>query len=132
MDELGAGVQRAPAERSTRHEEDDRDSRSRFRAELFDTGRRGSLWSGCTGISRELTSPPTSARIPPRADDRARALAQTLSISVPAAAVLTRRGHAEGAERFLDPKLAHLTPPTSMIDRAEAVDRIARAVRTTE
>jgi single-stranded-DNA-specific exonuclease len=64
----------------------------------------------------------------------ARALAAKLSISVTAAAVLTRRGHIEPdrAQRFLEPRLAELTSPTSMRDRNVAVDRIARAVRARE
>lgn len=72
--------------------------------------------------------------LPPRADGDARALASQLSISVTAAVVLVRRGHVdkERIERFFDPRLAHLTPPASMRDRAEAVDRIARAVKTSE
>ena len=72
--------------------------------------------------------------LPPRADAGAHSLAASLKITVTAAAVLARRGHTDAAraQRFLDPKLADLTPPASMVDRAAAVDRIARAVRNNE
>jgi single-stranded-DNA-specific exonuclease len=48
--------------------------------------------------------------------------------------LLLRRGHADmdQARRFLEPKLAHLTPPHEMADRALAADRLARAVRNRE
>lgn len=72
--------------------------------------------------------------LPPHADDAARSLAAQLSISATAAVVLVRRGHSkpERVARFLEPRLADLTPPASMRDRAEAVERIARAVRAKE
>ncbi len=49
-------------------------------------------------------------------------------------AVLRRRGlsEEEAIGRFFEPKLAHLTPPEAMKDRAEASERIARAVRARE
>src|SRR5207253_1838274 len=72
--------------------------------------------------------------LPPRAADAAHALAAQHSISVTAASVLVRRGHTEAGVvgRFLDPRLADLTPPGTMKDRAEAIDRIARAVKAKE
>jgi single-stranded-DNA-specific exonuclease len=39
---------------------------------------------------------------------------------------------ASDRQRFLEPRLAHLTPPETMKDRCEAVARIARAVRAKE
>ncbi|MEI7891668.1 MAG: single-stranded-DNA-specific exonuclease RecJ, partial [Myxococcales bacterium] len=64
----------------------------------------------------------------------ARTLASTLGLTVTAARVLVGRGQteSEAVRRFLDPRLADLTPPSSMKDRAEAVSRIARAVRAKE
>ncbi len=55
-------------------------------------------------------------------------------MSATTAAVLIRRGHVEtvAAGKFFEPKLAHLTPPEAMKDRAEASERIARAVRAKE
>ena len=41
-------------------------------------------------------------------------------------------GAGEATRRFLDPKLAHLTPPEAMIDRDASAERIARAVRAGE
>ncbi|HEY1697654.1 MAG TPA: single-stranded-DNA-specific exonuclease RecJ [Polyangiaceae bacterium] len=72
--------------------------------------------------------------LPPPAGDDALALARELSLTRTAGAVLAARGmlDAAGSRRFLDPKLAHLTPPDAMKDRVEAVDRIARAVRAKE
>ena len=62
------------------------------------------------------------------------ALARDLRISVTAATVLLGRGFSNPTDgaRFFDPKLKDLTPPASMRDRAEAVSRIARAVRAKE
>ncbi len=72
--------------------------------------------------------------LPSEASDEARDLARGLGITVTAASVLIRRGRVEpeGAARFFDPKLAHLTPPTLMKDRAEASARLVRAVRAKE
>src|ERR1019366_108226 len=73
-------------------------------------------------------------QLPPPAGDDAVALARELSLTRTAAAVLVARGlrDAEPTTRFLEPRLAHLTPPDSMKDRAEAVARLARAVRAKE
>lgn len=48
--------------------------------------------------------------------------------------LLLRRGHADvdRTRRFLDPKLAHLTAPDCMADRAAAAERLAFAVRRRE
>src|ERR1700727_1026265 len=73
-------------------------------------------------------------QLPPPAGDDAIALARELSLTRTAAAVLVARGHrdAEPTTRFLEPRLAHLTPPDAMRDRGEAVERLARAVRARE
>ncbi len=61
-------------------------------------------------------------------------LARTLGVTRTAAAVLGARGLFDAAQssRFLDPRLAHLTPPDAMKDRGEAVARLARAARAKE
>jgi len=48
--------------------------------------------------------------------------------------LLLRRGHGdvEQTRKFLDPRLAHLTPPHQMADRALAANRLAHAVRKQE
>ncbi len=73
-------------------------------------------------------------QLPPPAGDDAVDLARALGVTRTAGAVLVARGMLEAAEstRFLDPRLAHLTPPEAMKDRGEAVARIARAVRAKE
>jgi single-stranded-DNA-specific exonuclease len=72
--------------------------------------------------------------VPPRADEAVREFARSLSSSLTAAAVLHRRGYREpeAVARFLEPKLAHLTPPDGMLGRSEAASRIARAIRRGE
>jgi single-stranded-DNA-specific exonuclease len=72
--------------------------------------------------------------LPSGAGDLALALARELTLTPTAAAVLVARGihDAEQTTRFLDPRLAHLTPPETMMDRSAAVSRLARAVRTKE
>ena len=71
---------------------------------------------------------------PGEASDDAMALARELGLSITAADALHRadRRADESTRRFLEPKLAHLTPPDAMADRAAAADRIARAVRARE
>jgi single-stranded-DNA-specific exonuclease len=73
-------------------------------------------------------------RLPPRAGDNAAELGRALSLTRTAASVLVARGFcdAEQSTRFLDPRLAHLTPPDAMRDRGEAVARLSRAVRAKE
>jgi single-stranded-DNA-specific exonuclease len=72
--------------------------------------------------------------LPAVATDEALHLARTLGLTTTAASVLVARGIREPQDttRFLDPRLAHLTPPDAMLHRSEAVDRIARAVRARE
>src|SRR5580658_3066707 len=72
--------------------------------------------------------------LPSGAGEEALALARQLTLTRTAAAVLVARGlgDAEQTARFLDPRLAHLTPPETMLDRSEAVSRLARAVRAKE
>src|SRR5258708_18982752 len=73
-------------------------------------------------------------RMPPPASDEAIDLSRALALTRTAATALLARGIRDPVEsvRFLDPKLAHLTPPEAMRDRSEAVVRIARAVRAKE
>jgi len=66
--------------------------------------------------------------------EEARQFAKQLRISATLAEVLRSRGHVVVAdtERFLDPKLAHLTPPDLMADRALLAARLARAIEQKE
>lgn len=72
--------------------------------------------------------------LPPPAGDEAIALARALGVTRTAAVALLARGIAdvERGARFLDPKLAHLSAPDGMLDRAEAVARLAAATRSRE
>lgn len=71
---------------------------------------------------------------PSVAGPEARALSRVLGVSITLGDVLHRRGHveAESARRFLEPRLAELTPPHGMADRLLAAERIALAVRRGE
>lgn len=73
-------------------------------------------------------------RLPSPASASARQLAGALRVTTTFADLLERRGYRddEATKRFLDPKLAHLTPPHDMADRALAVDRICSAIRRRE
>src|SRR6516225_2059579 len=73
-------------------------------------------------------------RLPGPPSEEAIALARELGITRTAGTVLLARGvrDAKRGARFLEPKLAHLTPPEAMKDRGEAVARLARAVRAKE
>ena len=73
-------------------------------------------------------------RLPRPSGDGAAALARSMGLTRTAAAVLVARGldDAERGTRFLEPRLAHLTPPDAMRDRAPAVERLARAARAHE
>src|SRR5258708_37088673 len=73
-------------------------------------------------------------RMPPPASDEAIGLSRALALTRTAATALLARGFRDPVEsvRYLDPRLAHLTPPEGMKDRSEAVVRIARAVRAKE
>src|ERR1019366_6074216 len=70
-------------------------------------------------------------QFPQPAGDAALGLARALRVTRTAGAVLVARGlvDADESQRFLDPRLAHLTVPDAMKDRAEAVARIASALR---
>ncbi len=72
--------------------------------------------------------------LPSRSGPAAKTLARELKISATAAQILIRRGYtgADDATRFLEPKLARLTSPASMVDRDKAASRLARAVRVRE
>ncbi len=73
-------------------------------------------------------------KLPGPSTEDAIALARQLGVTRTAASVLLARGlhdPTEGAY-FLEPRLAHLTPPETMKDRDEAVGRVARAVRAKE
>jgi single-stranded-DNA-specific exonuclease len=72
--------------------------------------------------------------LPPPAGVDAVALANALGVTRTAAAVLLSRGYRDAAlgARFLEPKLAHLTSPDAMLDRGEAVARLAAATRSRE
>src|SRR5580704_7050779 len=72
--------------------------------------------------------------MPLPANDEASEVARALGLTRTTAAVLVARGLTDPAaiQRFLDPRLSQLTPPETMKDRAEAVVRIARAVRAKE
>jgi single-stranded-DNA-specific exonuclease len=72
--------------------------------------------------------------LPSPASDSARRLASALRITTTFADLLERRGFQDDdrTRTFLDPKLAQLTSPAAMADRAVAVDRISRAVRQGE
>lgn len=75
-----------------------------------------------------------SPRDPGEAAAEAIALARALGLSITVADVLHRAGHApdDATRAWLDPRLAHLTPPDAMADRALAADRLAHAVRAGE
>jgi single-stranded-DNA-specific exonuclease len=61
-------------------------------------------------------------------------LARSLGLSFTVAEVLVRAGYGpdERTNRFLDPKLAQLTPPDAMAGRDAAVDRLAHAIAERE
>lgn len=73
-------------------------------------------------------------QLPAPASSEARELARALGLSVTVADALSRRGYAddERTRRFLEPRLSHLSAPDAMLGRAEAAERIARAVRERE
>jgi single-stranded-DNA-specific exonuclease len=64
----------------------------------------------------------------------ARELGRALGLTNTVAEVLHRRGYKNDGRtrRFLDPRLADLTPPDGMVDRQVAAQRLARAVRQSE
>jgi single-stranded-DNA-specific exonuclease len=71
---------------------------------------------------------------PSHASPHARDLARSLGTSLTFADILDRRGFCDddSTRKFLDPKLSQLTSPQAMAGRAQAIDRIARAVRARE
>jgi len=71
---------------------------------------------------------------PGEASTEAIELARGLGLSITAADILHRGGFRddENARRFLEPRLAHLTPPDAMADRDVSAERIARAIRAGE
>jgi single-stranded-DNA-specific exonuclease len=71
---------------------------------------------------------------PGPAGEGALELARRAGLSFTVADALYRRGSRAGEplERWLEPRLAHLTPPHAMVDLEPAADRIARAVRAGE
>ncbi len=71
---------------------------------------------------------------PGPADDASLALAGELGATVTVAQWLGKRGFSAGSDldRWLDPKLAHLTSPESMADLPAAVERIASAIQRQE
>lgn len=72
--------------------------------------------------------------MPPPASAEASELARALGLTRTTAAVLVARGLRDplAVQSFLDPRLSQLTPPETMKDRSEAIERIARAVRAKE
>lgn len=83
-------------------------------------------------LMSELPSSHSEAFLSP--GEAARNLGRSLSLSSTVAEWLLRRGHgdSDATRRFLDPRLAHLTDPGAMADRAAAADRLAAAVRRRE
>jgi single-stranded-DNA-specific exonuclease len=75
-----------------------------------------------------------NAELPAPACAEAHALAQRLDCSVTLADALLKLGVGddERSQKWLDPRLAHLTPPDGMAGREAACDRLAHAVRTHE
>ncbi len=93
--------------------------------------------AGAGGPSRKV---PAADPIRPADPLAAGELGRAIGVSATIAQVLLHRGFADDrdgqqharARAFLDPRLAELTPPDAMRDRAEAADRLARAVRARE
>jgi single-stranded-DNA-specific exonuclease len=76
----------------------------------------------------------TTSLLPDPASAAARDWGRTLGVTTTVADWLLRQGHGdvERVRRFLDPRLAHLTPPDHMADRALAAERLADAIRKRE
>jgi single-stranded-DNA-specific exonuclease len=72
--------------------------------------------------------------LPPPPGEEAARLAGAFGLTATIAEWLRTRGHdgSEATRRFLDPKLAHLSDPEGMADRAAAADRLASAIRRGE
>ncbi len=83
----------------------------------------------------ELPSPcPPQPELPARGGADAQRLAETLKVSRTLGDWLLQRGHTDlgSTERFLNPRLAELSAPDNMADRAAAAERLASAVRRSE
>lgn len=80
------------------------------------------------------TDPSSKAFGSPGLAAEAERLARSLSLTRTVATWLRRLGHdgSETTERFLSPRLAHLSSPEGMVDRGAAADRIASAIRRGE
>lgn len=94
-----------------------------------------------TGVlAEERSSPPPGPRplqhvcLPTPATADARSVGRQLGVTQTFGAILAGRGYSadDRTRRFLDPKLAHLTNPSSMAGRAEAIERMTRAIRAHE
>lgn len=87
-----------------------------------------------TAASPEPSSGRAGLRDPGEARGEAIDLARALGLSITVADALHRSGKIAGdaTARFLEPKLAHLTAPDGMADRAASAERIARAIRAGE
>lgn len=83
-----------------------------------------------------VRSRPHARWIPPSALDETAVAALAADLSLPQAicTLLMRRGHsqADGARRFLRPRLEQLHPPDSMLGLADAVERLERAIHAGE
>ena len=89
------------------------------------------------GAPRGRPSPPADGAPivdPGAASLEALTLARDLGLSITVADILYRGGHgaSDATRRFLDPRLAHLTPPDAMADRDASAERIVRAIRAGE
>jgi len=71
---------------------------------------------------------------PGGASPEAIALAREIGLSITVADILHRGGRCadDATRRFLDPRLAHLTPPDAMADREACAERVAAALRARE
>jgi len=80
------------------------------------------------------TAPAEALRDPGEPAAEAIELARKVGLSFTCADVLARSGYGadERTERFLNPKLAHLTPPDAMAGRDAAVERLGQAIRGRE
>lgn len=73
-------------------------------------------------------------RDPGEAGEQAFVLAREAGLSITAADLLHRKGHVAGEAlaRFLNPRLADLTPPDAMADRDACAERIVKAIEARE
>ncbi|NNG17160.1 MAG: hypothetical protein HKM89_11835, partial [Gemmatimonadales bacterium] len=82
-------------------------------------------------MTASFSPPPTEWMVAPAPEaSHAEALAQTLSIPTPLAALLIQRGHdtPESARLFLRPSLDQLSDPMALSGMTEAVDIIAETI----